>query len=61
MKGGDPVALRPRFSPGVPLSRDGKQELGVGSGDVNKASRAKRAMCATVLTADELKRFASWR
>ena len=36
-----PVALRPRLSPGVPLSRDGKQELRVGTGDVNKASGAR--------------------
>ena len=50
------MTLRPRLSPGVPLSRDGKQELGVGTGDVNDGSGAKRAMCASVLTADELRR-----
>jgi hypothetical protein len=27
-------------------------EIGGGTGDVNKASRAERTMCATVLTAD---------
>jgi hypothetical protein len=54
-----PVALRPRLSPGVPLSRDGKQELGVGTRDVNKPSRAKGTLCTTVLTADELQRLAS--
>jgi hypothetical protein len=43
----------------VPLSREGKQELGVGTGDVNKVSRAQRTMCATVLTADELERLAA--
>jgi hypothetical protein len=32
------VALRPRLSPGVPLSWDGKHELRVGTGDVNKAA-----------------------
>jgi hypothetical protein len=53
------VALRPRLSPGVPLSRDGKHELGIGTGFVNKASGVKRTMCATVLTADELERFTS--
>ena len=34
------MALRPRLSPGVPLSRDGKQELRAGTRDVNKASGA---------------------
>jgi hypothetical protein len=34
------VALRPRLSPGVPLSRDGEHELRVGTEDVNKASGA---------------------
>jgi hypothetical protein len=53
------VALRPRLSPGVPLSRDGKQELGVGTGDVNKASSVKGTVCATVLAADQLERIAS--
>jgi hypothetical protein len=33
-----PVALWPRLSPGVPLSWDGKHELRVGTGDVNKAA-----------------------
>ena len=32
----------PGFRQGVPLSMDGKQELGVGTIDVNKASSAKR-------------------
>ena len=53
------MALRPRLSPGVPLSRVGKHELRVGTGDVNKASGAKGPMGATVLTADELQRLAS--
>jgi hypothetical protein len=53
------VALQPRLSPGVPLSGDGKQELGVGTGNVNKASPAKGTMRGTVLTADELERLAS--
>src|SRR5215210_4946211 len=36
-----PVALRPRLSPGVPLSRDGTQELRVGTKDVNTAIGAR--------------------
>ena len=53
------MALRPRLWPGVPLSMDGMHELRVGTGDVNKASRAKGTMCATVLIVDELERLAS--
>jgi hypothetical protein len=33
---------RPRLSPGVPLSMGSKQELGVGTGDVNKAQPNRR-------------------
>jgi hypothetical protein len=29
------VALRPRLSPGVPLSRESSYEIGIGTGDVN--------------------------
>jgi hypothetical protein len=47
------VALRPRLPPGVRLSREGKHELGAGTGNVNKASGVKRTMCAIVLTADQ--------
>jgi hypothetical protein len=53
------VALRPRLSSGVPLSRNGEHELRVGTGDVNKASSARGTMCGTVLTADQLERLAS--
>jgi hypothetical protein len=53
----DPWLCGPGFRR-VCLCRGGEQELRIRTGDVNKASRAKRTLCATVLTASQLQRLA---